>query len=79
MAANLTSAPASAGSTRTTAAAAPCGVIVNVEQRFVRTPDGTVWTDGAFPYAFWSRYLAVFDRVTVIARVREGPLPSGSI
>jgi glycosyltransferase involved in cell wall biosynthesis len=50
-----------------------CGVLVNVEQRFVRTPDGTVWTDGPFPYSFWCRYLDVFDSVRVVARVRDVP------
>jgi glycosyltransferase involved in cell wall biosynthesis len=48
-----------------------CGVVVNVEQRFARTPDGTVWTDGAFPYSFWCRYLEVFAPVRIIARVRD--------
>jgi glycosyltransferase involved in cell wall biosynthesis len=48
-----------------------CGILVNVEQRFVRTPDGTVWTDGPFPYSFWRRYLEVFDDVRVVARVRD--------
>ena len=55
-----------------------CGILVNVEQRFVRTPDGTVWTDGAFPYSFWRRYLEVFDDVRVVARVRNVDTASSS-
>jgi len=51
-------------------------VLVSLEHRFERTPGGTVWTDTMFPYAFWTRYLAVFDQVQVMARVREVPLPS---
>lgn len=46
-------------------------VIVTLEYRFDRTPDGSVWTDTQFPYPFWTRYLNVFDQVSVVARVRE--------
>ncbi len=46
-------------------------VVVTLEQRFQRTPDGTVWTPGPFPYPFWQRYLAVFDGVRAVARVEE--------
>jgi glycosyltransferase involved in cell wall biosynthesis len=31
--------------------------------------DGSVWTNGAMPSAFWSRYLEVFDRVSVAGRL----------
>jgi glycosyltransferase involved in cell wall biosynthesis len=48
-------------------------VLINCPQHFDRTPDGRVWTNGQFPYSFWTRYLAVFDGVTVIARVRDVP------
>jgi len=43
-------------------------VVVVLEQRFDRTPDGLVW--GGAKHAFWSRYLAVFEHVRVVARVR---------
>ncbi|MBV9999236.1 MAG: glycosyltransferase family 4 protein [Verrucomicrobia bacterium] len=46
-------------------------VLVTCEQHFTRTADGRVWTDGQFPYSFWTRYLAVFDSVRVLARVRD--------
>jgi glycosyltransferase involved in cell wall biosynthesis len=46
-------------------------LLVNCPQHFDRTPDGQVWTNGRFPYSFWTRYLAVFDCVTVLARVRD--------
>jgi glycosyltransferase involved in cell wall biosynthesis len=46
-------------------------VIVILEQRFDRTPDGAVWTQVAFAYSFWTRYLDVFDGVRVVARVRD--------
>jgi len=46
-------------------------VCVVLEQRFSQTPDGAVWTDGPFPSSFWPRYLEVFDRVRVVARVRS--------
>ena len=42
-----------------------------LEQRYDRTPDGQVWTPGAHDFAFWQRYLDVFDEVRVVARLRE--------
>ena len=54
-------------------------VVVTLEDRFDRTPDGRVWTQTTFPYSFWSRYLQVFDSVRVVARVRDVPnVPSDS-
>ena len=50
-------------------------LIVPIEHRFDKTPDGTVWTETIFPYDFWTRYLEVFDHVNVIARVRLIPEP----
>ena len=44
-------------------------VAVVLEQRFRQTPEGHVWTDGPGEYSFWTRYLAVFDEVRVVARV----------
>ncbi|MGA7936724.1 MAG: hypothetical protein WCA35_24425, partial [Kovacikia sp.] len=32
-----------------------------------------MWTQTTFPYAFWMRYLEVFDLVTVLARVLDVP------
>jgi glycosyltransferase involved in cell wall biosynthesis len=46
-------------------------VVVSLEYRFDRTPDGQVWTQSMFPYSFWQRYLTAFDGVTVMARARE--------
>jgi hypothetical protein len=46
-------------------------VLVCLEHRFSRTPDGAVWTQIAFDYSFWQRYLEVFDQVCVVARVRD--------
>jgi glycosyltransferase involved in cell wall biosynthesis len=39
------------------------------EERLERTPDGRVW--GPSSYVFWRRYLDVFDRVRVVARLRD--------
>jgi len=44
---------------------------VTLEHRFFRTPDGAVWTQGLHAYPFWRRFLAVFEGVKVVARVRE--------
>jgi hypothetical protein len=46
-------------------------VLISLCQRFDRSPEGAVWTPGPFPHSFWTRYLEVFDSVTVLARVRE--------
>lgn len=46
-------------------------VAVMLEQHFLGTPDGAVYTDSTHPYAFWTRYLEVFSAVRVVARVRE--------
>jgi glycosyltransferase involved in cell wall biosynthesis len=48
-------------------------VVVATEERFDRTPDGRVWTSGSL--LFWTRYLAVFDSVRIVARVRNAPVP----
>ncbi|PSB56081.1 glycosyltransferase family 4 protein [Chamaesiphon polymorphus] len=48
-------------------------VIITLEHRFDRTPDGRVWTQTTFPYSFWQRYLKVFDLVCVVARLRDVP------
>lgn len=45
--------------------------LITLEHRFDRTPDGAVWTQTMFAYSFWQRYLAVFDQVRVLARIRE--------
>lgn len=46
-------------------------VVVTIEQRLLRTPDGRVWTPAQFSYRFWRRYLEVFDAVRILARVRD--------
>ncbi|QOJ14231.1 MAG: glycosyltransferase family 4 protein [Planctomycetia bacterium] len=45
-------------------------IVVTSQHRYARTPDGRVWTDAKYAYSFWRRYLDVFDRVRVVARVR---------
>lgn len=51
---------------------------VTSEARYVRNPDGGVLAaPGQPPYPFWTRYLTVFDSVTVLARVVDAPGPAG--
>jgi len=53
-------------------------LVVVLEHRFLRTPDGRVWTPTTFAYNFWQRYLEVFDSVRVVARVLDVPkVPDG--
>jgi glycosyltransferase involved in cell wall biosynthesis len=51
-------------------------VLVSLEHRFARTPDGAVWTQGINAYDFWTRYLTAFDRVKVLARIYDVPRPA---
>lgn len=46
-------------------------VIVTLEYRFKRTPDGKVWTEMSFQKPFWDRYLKVFDKVIITSRILE--------
>lgn len=46
-------------------------LIVAIDHRFDRTPDGAMWTMTSFTHSFWTRYLTVFDHVRVVARVRQ--------
>lgn len=50
-------------------------VDVVIEQRFYRCTEGKYWTDNAFPYVFWKRYLSVFSAVNIVARVNHIPQP----
>lgn len=46
-------------------------VVIPIEERYDRTPDGSIWTQGPHAYSFWQRYLTVFDSVRAVARVRD--------
>jgi len=46
-------------------------LLVIQEQHFMRLPNGEVWVDRQSDRRFWERYLAVFDRLVVCARMRE--------
>jgi glycosyltransferase involved in cell wall biosynthesis len=52
-------------------------VVISLEHRFVRTPDGVCWTRGTFTTEFWQRYLTTFDAVRVVARVLPVSTVSG--
>ncbi len=46
-------------------------VVVTLEQRFHRTPDGAIWTQAQYLHSFWEPYLGVFDQVLPVARVLD--------
>ncbi|MBZ5639461.1 MAG: glycosyltransferase family 4 protein [Acidobacteriia bacterium] len=48
-------------------------LLMLLEYRFQRTPDGTVWTEGAFSYPFLIQRPKVFDSIRVLARVKDIP------
>jgi hypothetical protein len=41
--------------------------VVTTERYFDRTPDARVSTAGCFSYPFWTRFLAEFDSVRILA------------
>jgi glycosyltransferase involved in cell wall biosynthesis len=50
------------------------GVVLAVDHRFARTPDGAIWAGLAstvVAHAHWTRYFPVFGRVCVLARVLD--------
>lgn len=48
---------------------------MSVETRLTRTPDGAVWSTVWLEAGFFKRYLASFDSVRVLARIRDEPAP----
>jgi len=50
-------------------------LIIALEHRFVRTPDGTIWTPTALARPSWDRYLGHFQRVLLLARLEDAPAP----
>lgn len=54
-------------------------LLLVLEGRFSRSPDGVVWSGAAFPYSFWTRYLEVFEEVVVAARVQPGKPSEGAV
>jgi len=47
-------------------------VLVVIEERYWRTPDGVIWsTSSSSAYPFWLRYRDAFDSVRVVARVAD--------
>jgi glycosyltransferase involved in cell wall biosynthesis len=53
-------------------------VTVILDQRFYRTPEGTVWTGDSCGYSFFRRYLQVFDSVLGVARLLDVPEPKSN-
>jgi glycosyltransferase involved in cell wall biosynthesis len=51
----------------------PVTLVLVLEERFSRTPDGRIWASGPMRSSVWPRYLQVFDAVRVVARVRSVP------
>jgi len=46
-------------------------VMVALENRFLKSPDGNVYSSTVCDYHFWQRYLRVFDELIVCARVKK--------
>jgi glycosyltransferase involved in cell wall biosynthesis len=46
-------------------------VVVSLEHRYLRTPDGGLWTASNHDYEFFRRYLLEFGSVKVLARVKS--------
>ncbi len=53
-------------------------VVVSCDHHFDRSPDGAIWAHGPLTHSFWLRYRPAFERVRLIARVRDIPeAPAG--
>ena len=52
-------------------------IMVAVENRFLKTTNGNIYSTTVCDYTFFSRYLKVFDQVIVFARVSE--IPEGDL
>ena len=46
-------------------------LIVTLDFRFTRTPDGQIWSRTTYSRHFWDRYLKVFDGVKIVARAEH--------
>src|SRR6202051_4715839 len=53
-------------------------VLIALEYHFLSGADGHIYTSAPPNYAFWRRYLGVFEEVVVLARVRQTtePMPA---
>jgi glycosyltransferase involved in cell wall biosynthesis len=51
-------------------------LLVNYPSRFERSPDGRWWTLNPASYDFWTRYLAEFDKVLIMARCIDVDRPA---
>lgn len=52
-------------------------ILVVLDHRFERTPDGRIWS-WAFHREYWERFLRVFDRVRVFARIQDVSVASAN-
>ncbi|MCX6810607.1 MAG: glycosyltransferase [Candidatus Berkelbacteria bacterium] len=52
-------------------------LVVATEHHYLEAPDGSIWAAGAYNEGYWKRYLNVFLRLTIIARVKkiDGEIP----
>jgi len=46
-------------------------LLIALEQRFLRAPDGNLYTPAPPRYAFWRQYIHSFEEIVVLARVGE--------
>lgn len=47
-------------------------LLLSVDNRFIKLSDGTIWANAVCDVDFWDKYLQCFDKVFVIARVKNG-------
>lgn len=53
-------------------------LLITLDHRFISTTNQQIWTVSTYDYDFFAKYLTVFDKVFVIARVEENVNPLDS-
>jgi glycosyltransferase involved in cell wall biosynthesis len=53
-------------------------ILIVLDHRFRRTPDGAIWAKTMFGPGYWQRYLMVFDSVRIFGRLQDVPAVDSS-
>jgi glycosyltransferase involved in cell wall biosynthesis len=55
-------------------------IVIDIDGRYERTPDGAVWVKSGATYAYWTRFLEVFDSIRLVSRIKDvSSVPDGML